>query len=342
MTGADLEVDPEGENLTFELLHTGNAYERPYFAKAGAGWNITLPDDAEDVAPYASTTFLVHVQPPSDAVAGEVGVLRIRITGNDTSGLVVEEIPVRVGASPNIVIDHRGTWNVNALGGYPTSWIENQGNDIAMLTVDVDGLPDGWSTNQGTQVILAPGEVAGLPLSLVPSTAWNQQRFLLTVNINHPLLGILSHNIEVEYSPVVFTQSPVFDGFVGTEQSVGFAVEHDGAVTFDGGLATSASANLLTFEQPAITGEHLISYSTENETGNLSLYAVARPYPSSVVSCEFLPNVFDTLGRIVLEGPVATCSMEASEDEPLKAVITLVTTSGERVNLEQDVYDVAA
>ena len=34
--------------------------------------------------------------------------------------------------------------------------------------------------------------------------------------------------------------------------------------------------------------------------------------------------------------------MEASEDEPLKAVITLVTTSGERVNLEQDVYDVAA
>ena len=342
LTGADLEVDPEGENLTFELLHTGNAYERPYFAKAGAGWNITLPDDAEDVAPYASTTFLVHVQPPSDAVAGEVGVLRIRITGNDTSGLVVEEIPVRVGASPNIVIDHRGTWNVNALGGYPTSWIENQGNDIAMLTVDVDGLPDGWSTNQGTQVILAPGEVAGLPLSLVPSTAWNQQRFLLTVNINHPLLGILSHNIEVEYSPVVFTQSPVFDGFVGTEQSVGFAVEHDGAVTFDGGLATSASANLLTFEQPAITGEHLISYSTENETGNLSLYAVARPYPSSVVSCEFLPNVFDTLGRIVLEGPVATCTMEASEDEPLKAVITLVTTSGERVNLEQDVYDVAA
>ena len=188
LTDADLEVDPAGENLTFELVHTGNAYERPYFAKAGAGWNITLPDDAEDVAPFATTTFDVHVQPPTDAVAGEVGVLRIRITGNDTSGLVVEEIPVRVGASPHIVIDHRGTWNVNDMGGFPTAWIENKGNDIAMLTVDVDGLPEGWSTTQGTQVILAPGEVTGLPLALLPSSTWNQQRFLLTVNVNHPLL----------------------------------------------------------------------------------------------------------------------------------------------------------
>ena len=58
LTDADLEVDPAGENLTFELVHTGNAYERPYFAKAGAGWNITLPDDAEDVAPFATTTLM--------------------------------------------------------------------------------------------------------------------------------------------------------------------------------------------------------------------------------------------------------------------------------------------
>ena len=100
LTNADLEVNPEGENLTFTLVHTGNAFEKPYFAKAGAGWNITLPDDAPEVAPYSTTTFDVHVQPPEDAIAGEVGVLRIRITGNDTTALVVEEIPVRVGASP--------------------------------------------------------------------------------------------------------------------------------------------------------------------------------------------------------------------------------------------------
>ena len=135
------------------------------------------------------------MQPPTDAVAGEVGVLRIRITGNDTSGLVVEEIPVRVGASPSILVDHRGTWNVNEKGGYPTAWIQNDGNDIAMLTVDIDGLPEGWSTSQGTQVILAPGEVVGVPMSQA-STGWNQQRFLLTMNVNHPLLGVIGHNMK--------------------------------------------------------------------------------------------------------------------------------------------------
>ena len=79
LTGTDLEIDPEGENVTLQLVHTGNDYETPYFAKAGAGWNITLPDQAPPVAPFSTTTFVVHVQPPSDALAGEVGVLRIAL-----------------------------------------------------------------------------------------------------------------------------------------------------------------------------------------------------------------------------------------------------------------------
>ena len=54
---------------------------------------------------------------------------------------------------------------MNEKGGYPTAWIQNDGNDIAMLTVDIDGLPEGWSTAQGTQVILHQ-EVAGVPMSL--------------------------------------------------------------------------------------------------------------------------------------------------------------------------------
>ena len=100
LTQADLEVDPAGENLTFELIHTGNAYERPYFAKAGAGWNITLPDDAEDVAPYGTSTFQVHVQPPTRWVAGEVGVLRIR--QQETTRAVWSLKKSRfVGASPH-------------------------------------------------------------------------------------------------------------------------------------------------------------------------------------------------------------------------------------------------
>ena len=108
LTGTDLEVDPEGQNLTLELIHEGNGHEIPYFAKAGAGWNITLPNAGDVVEPYGTTSFTVFVQPPENAIAGEVGVMRIRITGDDLNGKIVEEIPLRVGAAPQLEIDHRG------------------------------------------------------------------------------------------------------------------------------------------------------------------------------------------------------------------------------------------
>ena len=342
LTNADLEVDPEGENLTFTLVHTGNAFEKPYFAKAGAGWNITLPDDAPEVAPYSTTTFDVHVQPPEDAIAGEVGVLRIRITGNDTTALVVEEIPVRVGASPQIDVDHRGVWSVNEQGGYPTAWIENQGNDIAMMTVDLDGLPEGWSTGQGTQVILAPGEVAGIPMNLVPASDWNKQRILLTINVNHPLLGVESHSIEVEYSAVSFTSSPVVDAFAGTDQTVGFIEVAGDVVEFEGQLTVSMSDDSVGFTQPSATGEYVLSWSTENENGSLSVYAVARQYPDSSITCEFLAGAFDDLGRTTVEGSVATCDLAAGETETLRAVFTLVNSIGDRIQLTEETFVISA
>ncbi|DAC06957.1 MAG TPA: hypothetical protein D7H88_06895 [Candidatus Poseidoniales archaeon] len=342
LTNADLEVDPVGENLTFQLVHTGNAYEQPYFAKAGAGWNITLPDDAGEVAPYSTTTFEVHVQPPEEAIAGEVGVLRIRITGNDTSGLVIEEIPVRVGASPEIVIDHRGEWNVNQEGGYPTAWVENKGNDIAMLTIDVDGLPEGWSTDQGTQLILAPGEVSGLPLNLIPAVDWNEQRFLLSINVNHPLLGAMAHSIEVKHSHVVFSQTPVIDAYVGSQQRVTYAVADQETVSFGGSLDTTSSPTTLEFLQPTSTGEYVVSFSGDTAAGNVSVYAVARQYPDATIDCTLMDSAFNDIGRVELTGTVATCDLSAGQNEELRAVLTLITSDGERINLDKDVFVVGA
>ena len=341
LTNADLEVDPAGENLTFQLVHTGNAYEKPYFAKAGAGWNISLPENAAQVAPYTTTTFDVYVQPPEVAIAGEVGVLRIRITGNDTSGLVVEEIPVRVGASPEISIDHRDEWNVNQDGGYPTAWVENKGNDIAMLTIDVDGLPEGWSTSQGTQVVLAPGEVAGVPLNLMPSTDWNEQRFLITINVNHPLLGAIPHSIEVKHSHVVFSETPVIDAFVGSQQLIDYAAPGAANITFGGSLEITTTGQAIQFLQPATTGEFVLSFDGDSGEGNVSLYVVARQYPDASIECNFVANAFDNLGRIVLSETVATCILEAGITEELRAVVTLVTSKGERIELDDDVFVVS-
>nr|ADD93172.1 hypothetical protein [uncultured archaeon MedDCM-OCT-S06-C18] len=342
LTGTDLEIDPAGQNLTLDLIHEGNGHEVPYFAKAGAGWNITLPDFGDVVEPYGTTQFTVMVQPPEDAIAGEVGVMRIRITGDDLNGKIVEEIPLRVGVAPQLDIDHRGTWSVNNLGGYPTAWIVNEGNDVALITLDVDGLPEGWTTQQGGQMVLAPGEVKGMPLSLTPSADWNQQRFLLTINVNHPILGTLPHNVEVEYSELSFASTPVIDSYIGTQHT--FNVHDDSGEN----LALSATLELqrdndqVAFTQPVDSGEVRISYVGPSATGNLSLYIVARTYPDASVSCEFIGNAFTELGRASLSGSIGQCELVASHDEDLRAVLTLITSEGERILIDDDAWTVSA
>ena len=342
LTNADLEINPQGENMTLQLTHTGNAYETAYFAKAGAGWNMTLPDYVESIAPYATTTFTVFVQPPSNAIAGEIGVLQIRITGNDTSGMIEEEVPVRVGAEPQIHIDHRSSWKVNAHGGFPTAWVENQGNDIALLTIDVAGLPEGWTTQQGSQLVLAPGEVAGIPLELMPASGWNQQRFLVTINVHHPVLGTLPHSIEVEHSLVSFAQTPVRDAFVGTSQTIAYHSNTTDAPILSSAMGIQVEGNTMLFSHPSTTGEQLVAYSSAGGQGNISVYAVARTYPASSIVCSFIPSVFEDLGRSSLSGTIASCELTAAPDETLRAVVTATTTEGERIGLIEEQWTIPA
>ena len=340
LTGADLEIEPTGENLTIQLVHTGNAYETAYFAKAGAGWNITLPDAIEGIAPFSTVTFTVFVEPPVNAVAGEIGVLRIRVTGNDTSGSIEEEVPVRVGAQPNIIVDHRSAWTVNEQGGYPTAWIHNLGNDIAMVSVDVDGLPEGWSTQQGTQMILAPGDISGLPLQLTPATGWNGQRFLITLNVHHPILGTVAHNMEVAYGSISWAQTPVRDAYVGAHQSIEYHFAGAETPTVSSGLTLQVKGNAVNFNQPSTTGEHEVVFLSGSNSTNLSLYVLARTYPESSITCTFLPGVFDNLGRIPISGTVAQCDLMADDAEPLRAALTMITSRGERVPLQAEFWTV--
>ena len=342
LTGADLEIHPDGENLTLQLVHTGNAYETAYFAKAGAGWNISLPDQVNDVAPFSSTTFTLFVEPPIHAIAGEVGVLQIRITGNDTTGMIEETVPVRVGAQPQLLVDHRSTWKVNDHGGYPTAWVENQGNDIALLTVDVDGLPEGWSTQQGTQMVLAPGEITGLPIELIPSSDWNQQRFLVTVNVHHPILGVTAHSIEVEHAALSFAQSPVRDGFVGSAQQLSLHLALEGTPVFASSLDLTYDQGVLSFQLPSTTGEKTLEFATDDQSGNLSVYLVSRAYPDAEMDCTIMSGMFEGLGKTPLSETVAQCTLIAGDDEDLHAVLTFVTSNGQRIPIQDEGWTVPA
>lgn len=337
LSETDLEIDPFGENITVGLIHLGNGVEQPYFAKAGAGWNMTLPANATPLGPFERANFTVYVQPPEDALAGDIGTLHLRVTGDDRSGEIEEHIPLRVGQSPRIEVEHRGTWLINDQGGYPTAWVENQGNDMALLQVDVDGLPEGWSVDQGVQMVLAPGEIMGLPLDLVPDANWNGQRLLLTINVHHPVLGVTAHDIEVESSLVSFQTTPVRDAFIGTVHTVPL---HAPNITLSNvaadGVTVTVDNGALTFTQPTNGGELELTFTTSAGNQTASLYVQARTYPDATADCSFNTDAFANLGRAPLDDAIATCTLEADDATDLQAYLSIVSSSGEALPLGDD------
>ena len=114
----------------------------------------------------ASDTITITVAPPSDAIAGEVGVISIRISNGNGAGQIVEQVPVRIGSVPGIVVDSKGPWKVNTdVASWPTAWVENIGNDVAIMDLSIQNLPTGWTATGESVIVLAPGEVLGMAIT---------------------------------------------------------------------------------------------------------------------------------------------------------------------------------
>jgi Predicted membrane protein len=112
LSNTNLEVPPEGGMINLTIEQKGNAIVRPYFYKSGDGWSVELPSSGPAIEPGQSATISVNITPPSDAVAGEVGVISIMIQNGvplekGGSGIIVENVPIRVGASPGIELGYK-------------------------------------------------------------------------------------------------------------------------------------------------------------------------------------------------------------------------------------------
>lgn len=333
LSDTSLTIAPGGENLTLTVEQLGNHPEAPWFTKAGQGWPILLPENGDVVNPGESTSMTVFVTPPEEALAGEVGVLRIRISDANGAGQIVQEIPVRVGEEANISIEHRGTWKVNEQGGMPTAWVENNGNDVAVMQVAVTGLPSGWLVNGSSQIVVAPGQILGLPIMLTPDSSWNGQRFMVTIEVNHPSLGLMLHDLEVESGTHTFHTTPVHSARVGTSITVEFGQPVDGQLT---------STEAVTFLEQSV---QLTAGAVENEvqlessfdpSDRMSIYVAGYELSEVVVDCDLTQQAFSNLGRLTLEGTVGDCTMIAPSDAEVRATIMLVSDHGDTINLRTE------
>ena len=330
LANTSLTIDPAGQNLTLTVDQLGNAPTAPYFAKAGAGWNITYPESSEIVQPLESTSVTVFVIPPEGAVAGEIGILKLRISDADGSGSTIQEIPVRVGDAPNLTIAHKGIWKINDQGGMPTAWVENVGNDVAVLQLGISGLPSGWIVEGPSQMVIAPNQIIGIPLSLLPSEDWTGQRFIASLEITHPILGLQLHEIEIEKGTLAFESSPVAHAASGTRVSI-FMNTNITENSISSELNFEVIDNSITIEMAGERGESiLISAGDASET--LSLYLAGYLLPNVVVNCNLESAAFSMLGLQPLEGRVGECSITAAEEE-VQATLILVSNTGERIDL---------
>ena len=309
LSNTSLEVPPSGGEIELFIEQQGNAPAKPYFAKAGQGWNVTIPNNGDMISPGGSGTFNITVTPPSDAVAGEVGVVSIRISNGNGAGEIVEQVPIRVGSEPGIVIDSKGQWKVReGVQSWPTAWIENTGNDVAIMNLSISNLPSGWSLNGEGVVVVAPGEIKGVPLQLEPAATWIGNNIQLDIELTHQVLGTMVHSIIVNESDTVLTSSPVHTGRTGEKVSI----------------TTNSQTN--GFETSLVPLPEFRSNTTHN---GMTLHLVGIPSPIHTADCENVHGDVDQLGIGGMTKIWTTCLITANPEHPLVANAWLRASNGD-------------
>ena len=325
--------------MTLNIEQLGNKATKPWFSKAGSGWNVSLPTSGNLMQPYSTSTVTVFVTPPEGAIAGEVGVLKLRISDGDGSGEVIQEIPVRIGAKPEIQIDSSGSWMVSQDGGMPTAWVENLGNDLASLNIQLTGLPSGWTYVGPDAMVVAPSQILGIPFTLIPESSWDGQSFVVTIEVEHPSLGIYSIPISVENSSSSFASTPIVSGISDRNISIDF----NGNVTLDS-LQSSISYTQQNGKITLLIPDSRVNLSLfdqGNPESEYIIHIVGQTLPDISGNCQLNSAAFETLGLNTISGSVGSCSLTSSSDERLRGSFVLITNTGEQIPITQSSVNMA-
>ena len=335
LSDTNLIIAPGGQNLTLNVEHLGNLARQPWYSKAGEGWNITVPQNGNAVQPYGDTTVTIFVTPPSNSVAGEVGVLRLRVSDGDGSGQTIQEVPVRVGSSPSIELYSKGDWLVNnSQESMPTAWIENTGNDLAILTLDINGVPNDWTVNYPETIVASPGQVIGLPIGLLPSTTWDGSTTSIDIAVTHPVLGTQSITMDIKQSDFAFTSSPVISGVVGDQATI-TTTNNEVSVTNEISLLDSALMVMIPDDKQNITITSL------DGIDEYYIHSAGYSLPQYTASCSFISSAMSDLGMRSISDKIGSCSLTSAQDSRFSGNVVLFTSAGENVPLERSQFSIA-
>ncbi len=319
LSSSDLVVHPDGGNVTLNLIQMGNTPTVPYYAKASQGWPIDMPDFGEIVNPGGTTNLTVEVSPPENLLAGTVGVVRILVTDADGLGQTFQEVPLRIGSAPSIQLENKDNWKVNTNIGYPTAWINNTGNDLSPVELEILNLPVGWQISGNSRIVIPSGQTIGVPLGIIPPADWDRSSLLLGLRVNHPDLDPIETAITVVYSKHAFASSPV-----------GFGIEDRTWI-----VDISDESNQLIKVSNNFNSDYQ-NITTNQESDALNIHLFGKPLTTADIDCDFNTQFFQELGLTSKSGEIARCDISTSVDEKFNGRVFMITSNSEILQIDDD------
>ncbi len=184
-TNDNLDIDASGSNISFRVENKGNAIVEPIIIPVvPSGWNLTNISIVESVEPSDSIIFTVEIRPPLELTAGDIGLMTLIVKDGDTlEGRSEISVPLRIAPEFSYEIGYDENWIVSSDGGYPLAWIENTGNSLNKINVELD-LLEGWEIESPLEFYVPSGVTLGIPISIIPPTAWNGDNFTQKITVN--------------------------------------------------------------------------------------------------------------------------------------------------------------
>ena len=332
LADSDLEIMPGGDYIQVQIEQKGNSPSTPFLTKYGQGWNITLPNGSL-MEPGQTTIVDIYVESPKSAREGDVNVLEIRISDATGNGMEVFQVPVRVIRSSSYNLQKSVDWFVSSEGGFPLAWVENTGNDMPRIELEVLDLPEGWSAVIDASIELTPGQIKGLPIKLAPPEDWDGVAYNLTVQLIHSELGAETIPFTVRPSNISFSSSPVLWSRVGTLQSVDVNNPLNNQITQESG--ESFDSNLSFAVQSGVT---YVNLSTGEDL--IQFVLIGKETPLMTVSCSFINEAFNNLGQSDLTGDFVACEVVGDPEVNTKLSYIVTTNRGDNLPLVKTTYSV--
>lgn len=327
LANSNLEILPGGDTIQVEVEQLGNSPSTPFFTKSGQGWNTTLPDGIM-MEPGQTELIDIFVESPEGAIAGEVNIVKIRVSDGSGQGLEEFEIPVRVSPSPNFELNASQSWFVSEEGGYPLAWMENTGNTMSHVILTLENLPAGWNISGVLSASLSPHETRGIPFEIIPPATWDKQPLEIELRIIHPELGLYMESITVKHSNISFATTPVLSGSTGSSQAFSLHMNSNtgSTITVPGATITQEEYRLV-----LEAGINLGTVSSSNDS--IQFIKIGSTLPQVSASCQFISNVFQELGRTPLTDTLVSCSVTGDIDDRTRLTFIASTSTGETIPL---------